>query len=408
MRYVEDEFDKNFASMKKKVALTEEEHEGMMYHLSKEMEQRNSSSKKRMLPYKYYVSIAMAVLLLAILVIPPSAQFLTNELGLHGKLPFLSIFPGESNLDREPDFQTRLIQFLEDEEREDILLALVNDNMSKKERQMFNLPNEWEAYRIKLDKNTRFIDENGTEITKEKFELHDYKVNVWTKESFQPQWSKVLPEDGSMQLNIDRIPMYTATQIQLVEMTDEEYLAVDYAYQEGEFVLQVYLGEAFDDPKRSESILVEVSEVMDVTKGKLVSVGYSKKPSDRKEALLGIHSYPVFLLYDHQKLVHMTTDLEEIVNFFSTTDKNVKRLVLEEPNEMAIFKKAVDEATQIPGIANMASPHYRFTLDGESYFLWIDEESGTIMNTKESHKLYSLSNSSIKEINDFLKNESKK
>ncbi|MFN7252482.1 MAG: hypothetical protein ACK4M9_17135 [Anaerobacillus sp.] len=403
MRHLEDELDENFESMQKKVALTEEEHEDMIYHLSKEMDQRYSNSKKRMFPYKYYVSISVAVLLISILVIPPSAQFLTNELGLQGKVPFLSIFLGESNLDREPDFQSRLIEFHEDEERKDVLLALVNDNMSKKEREMFNLPSEWEAYRIKLDKNTKFIDENGAEITKEKFQLHDYKVNVWTKESFQPQWSKVLREDGSMELISDRIPIYSATQIQLVEMSDEEYLAVDYAYQEGEFALQVYLGEAFDDPKRSESILVEVSEVMDVTMAKLVSVGYSREPSERKEALLGINSYPVFLLYDHEKLVHMTTDLEEILNFLSATDMKVKRLVLEESNEIAIFRKAVDEATQLPGIANMASPNYRFHLEGESYSLWIDEESGTIMNNKESHTIYSLTKTSVKEINDFLK-----
>jgi hypothetical protein len=403
MSYVEDELDENFASMKKKVALTEDEHENMIYHIDKKMDERNSSSKKRMLPYKYYVSISVAVLLLAILVIPPSTQFLTNELDLQGKLPFLSNFLGESNLDRVPDFQSRLIEFHEDEERKDVLLALVNDNMSKKEREMFNLPSEWEAYRIKLDINTKYIDKNGTEITKEKFQLHDYKVNVWTKESFKPQWSKVLPEDGSMELISDRIPIYSATQIQLVEMSDEEYLAVDYAYQEGEFALQIYLGEAFDDPKRSDSIGVEISEVMDVTKGKLASVGYSKKPSERKEALLGIHSYPIFLLYDHEKLVHMTTELEEILNFFSTTDMNVKRLVLEAPNEIAIFRIAVDEATQLPGIANMASPNYRFSLEGESYSLWIDEESGTVMNNNESHTIYSLTKNSVKEINDFLK-----
>lgn len=45
---------------------------------------------------------------------------------------------------------------------------------------------------------------------------------------------------------------------------------------------------------------------------------------------------------------------------------------------------------------------YQFSIGEESYFLWITEESATIMNTKDTHTIYTLSSSSIKEVYEFV------
>ncbi|MFL0507188.1 hypothetical protein ACH0B5_15720 [Ureibacillus sp. 179-F W5.1 NHS] len=97
----------------------------------------------------------------------------------------------------------------------------------------------------------------------------------------------------------------------------------------------------------------------------------------------------------------------------SVTEKNVEEeayvntktihLELKESEEIAIFEKAVSNSTKESGIVNMATePQYQFNSGKESYFLWITEESGTIMNRKDTHTIYILSSNSIKEVYKFV------
>ena len=66
------------------------------------------------------------------------------------------------------------------------------------------------------------------------------------------------------------------------------------------------------------------------------------------------------------------------------------------------FVKAFNNAGKRSGIADMADPEYKVEFGEESYFLWISEESGTIMNLKDTHTIYTLSNSSVKTVNELL------
>ncbi|WP_262176656.1 hypothetical protein [Saccharococcus sp. Marseille-Q5394] len=66
------------------------------------------------------------------------------------------------------------------------------------------------------------------------------------------------------------------------------------------------------------------------------------------------------------------------------------------------FVKAFNNAVKMPGIVNMAEPEYKVEFGEESYFLWINEDSGTIMNLNDTHTIYTLSKSSAKTINELL------
>jgi len=66
------------------------------------------------------------------------------------------------------------------------------------------------------------------------------------------------------------------------------------------------------------------------------------------------------------------------------------------------FVKAFKKAKKMPGIVNIVDPEYKVEFGEESYFLWISNESGTIMNLKDSHIIYTLSKSSAKKINEIL------
>jgi hypothetical protein len=224
-----------------------------------------------------------------------------------------------SNIDvnREPDFQSRFLPYFSNAESEQVWLATVNDNMTQEEVERFILPDEWEVYRIQLEDNTRYIDDNGTEISKAEFEMHDYEYKIWTKETFNSRWSKVFTEEGSSQLKIDHLPKYTATQIQLVQMTDEDFLAQDYAKEEGQYALHIYFGEAFEDQEMSLKIQHEVRENIDLINSKINRAKYAKKASKRKEKLLGIDKYPIFILYDHERPILITTELQDISSFMT-------------------------------------------------------------------------------------------
>ena len=89
-----------------------------------------------------------------------------------------------------------------------------------------------------------------------------------------------------------------------------------------------------------------------------------------------------------------------------TAKENPRTINLElNTDEAVIFERAVKEAIKEPGIVNMTTPQFQFTIDEESYFLWISKESGTIMNTNDTHTIYKISSSSFKEIYEFVYKE---
>ncbi len=76
--------------------------------------------------------------------------------------------------------------------------------------------------------------------------------------------------------------------------------------------------------------------------------------------------------------------------------------------EEKVFKNAFDGAKKVSGVANIVDPDYQVILGTENYYLWINEESGTIMNVKDKQTVYSLSKSSAKKIFDLLNEKFKK
>lgn len=83
-------------------------------------------------------------------------------------------------------------------------------------------------------------------------------------------------------------------------------------------------------------------------------------------------------------------------------ESNSETLVIEDTETINMIKEAVSNSEKQPGIVDMADPEFKIKIGEETYFLWVDEKSGTIMNTKDTHTIYSLSVSSIKQINNII------
>lgn len=67
------------------------------------------------------------------------------------------------------------------------------------------------------------------------------------------------------------------------------------------------------------------------------------------------------------------------------------------------FKKAVSSAKKQSGIVDMEDPQYKVELGGESFFLWLNEEHGTIMDVEDTNSIHSLTDESVENINDMLR-----
>ncbi|WP_216827484.1 hypothetical protein [Alkalihalobacterium elongatum] len=79
-------------------------------------------------------------------------------------------------------------------------------------------------------------------------------------------------------------------------------------------------------------------------------------------------------------------------------------VIITATNEIEIIQKAFIQAVKQPGVVDMADPQYKLEWNEESYFLWINESSGTIMNTTETHTNYSLSERSAHEVYQLIEN----
>ncbi|MFJ7730617.1 hypothetical protein ACIQXF_01855 [Lysinibacillus sp. NPDC097231] len=93
--------------------------------------------------------------------------------------------------------------------------------------------------------------------------------------------------------------------------------------------------------------------------------------------------------------------IHELENF-STIKKGTEEISLNS-NDIDVFRNAVKNAVKLNGIVNVVDPMYRFELEKESYFLWLNDQGGSIMNTNDTHTLYTLTDESFTQLKEILK-----
>ncbi|NLP50069.1 hypothetical protein [Bacillus sp. RO1] len=94
--------------------------------------------------------------------------------------------------------------------------------------------------------------------------------------------------------------------------------------------------------------------------------------------------------------------IHQMENFSQVKDHSEK--VLTNQEHIKTIQNTFSSAKKEPGVVEMAEPHYKVMLKGETFFLWIHESSGTIMNTKDTHVIYSLSEEAATEVFLLLEN----
>jgi hypothetical protein len=82
-----------------------------------------------------------------------------------------------------------------------------------------------------------------------------------------------------------------------------------------------------------------------------------------------------------------------------------EKVVLIDKASIEMIIDAINGAKKQPGIVDMADPQYKINLGEEIYFLWLtrsNEKIGTIMNAKDTHTIYTLSEWSTKQLNKLF------
>ncbi|UCZ53888.1 hypothetical protein LGQ02_03640 [Bacillus shivajii] len=211
------------------------------------------------------------------------------------------------SLDREADLQGNHSPVLAEGE----LFVIAGYEQTVDHMRRFEMPEEIEGYRISYDDETLFVDEDGNEVSESDVRTHYFKFNVWTKETFEKSVTNT-GDDGWSEESIKEFPNYTAAKIELVEMSDEEYLARRLADEEGYFSIIFYLGDEFeDDPNKYNSFI----QMIDEKRSKIRQFTYTAFPSERLEVLLNIQSYPAFVIFDHEQLILKAYDEDQLMEF---------------------------------------------------------------------------------------------
>ena len=86
---------------------------------------------------------------------------------------------------------------------------------------------------------------------------------------------------------------------------------------------------------------------------------------------------------------------------FSETNMESKKIITD-LKDINILETSFNGASQNPGLTDMIDPNYKVELAEETYFLWINEISGTIMNVNDTHITYTLTEKSVKEVNEVI------
>ncbi|WP_108670419.1 hypothetical protein [Peribacillus acanthi] len=114
--------------------------------------------------------------------------------------------------------------------------------------------------------------------------------------------------------------------------------------------------------------------------------------------------FKLLILFVCLSLVACSNENLEEVTIYDLVNGSEK-VVLTDKKSIEIIKDVIKGANKQPGIVDMADPQYKINLGDEIYFLWLarsDGTIGTIMNTKDTHTIYTLSERSTTQLKELL------
>ncbi|HYK74248.1 MAG TPA: hypothetical protein VEV44_14225 [Pseudoneobacillus sp.] len=78
-------------------------------------------------------------------------------------------------------------------------------------------------------------------------------------------------------------------------------------------------------------------------------------------------------------------------------------MIIKDKQDIIQIRNGIDSAKKQPGVVDMADPEYKIEVGKNTYYLWISENSGTIMNLEDTNTIYSLTKYSAKRVGEIIK-----
>lgn len=127
-----------------------------------------------------------------------------------------------------------------------------------------------------------------------------------------------------------------------------------------------------------------------------------RKSIENEKAVI-VELYHLDKTIDREEITIFKANIEPLVKI--NPNSRIENINLNETNKISIFRRVVSDSTKQQSISYIIQPKYTFKLDNESYFLWITEDEGYIMNIKDTFAIYKLSKSSLKEVKEVIQED---
>ncbi|GKV70071.1 hypothetical protein NCCP2716_25690 [Sporosarcina sp. NCCP-2716] len=104
------------------------------------------------------------------------------------------------------------------------------------------------------------------------------------------------------------------------------------------------------------------------------------------------------------------TEVKEVRIYEMESFSEVKQdslVIYTEPMATKQFEKAFRSAKKKRGKVDITDPEYKVELGEKTYFLWLSQESGTIMDVEDTNTIYSLIDSSVENLNDIFRSSAR-
>ncbi|HWI48879.1 MAG TPA: hypothetical protein VNU45_11720 [Rummeliibacillus sp.] len=80
---------------------------------------------------------------------------------------------------------------------------------------------------------------------------------------------------------------------------------------------------------------------------------------------------------------------------------NNKTATISDLKEIQTIENAIRTAKKLDGIVDVANPQYTIQIGEESYFLWFQDQSATLINEQKTETIYKIENAG--EINKIIR-----
>ena len=82
--------------------------------------------------------------------------------------------------------------------------------------------------------------------------------------------------------------------------------------------------------------------------------------------------------------------------------KENSRIEVTDGQTIELFAEAVSQSDKVSGIADVADPNFKVEFGEKEFYLWLAKEHGSVMDTADTHTLYTMEGKHAEQLHSFL------